>query len=99
MREPSTRTSAGPRFGGSISSSLASGYFTILHSRTQMTEHTYAIVPGQGLTTTKAPYIEQAVADGQMYIEQPYELYSAENHETWRRLYSRMQERWVKYAN
>src|SRR3954470_838938 len=64
-----------------------------------MIEHTRTIVPGQGLTTTKAPYIEQAVADGQMYIEQPYELYSAENHETWRRLYSRMQERWVTYAN
>jgi phenylalanine-4-hydroxylase len=64
-----------------------------------MTEQTYAIVPGQGLTTTKAPYIEQAVADGQMYIEQPYELYSAENHETWRRLYSRMQDRWTRYAN
>ena len=64
-----------------------------------MTEQAYAIVPGQGLTTTKAPYIEQAVADGKMYIEQPYELYSAENHETWCRLYSRMQERWVRYAN
>jgi phenylalanine-4-hydroxylase len=64
-----------------------------------MTEQAYAIVPGQGLTTTKAPYIEQAVASGQMYIEQPYELYSAENHETWRRLYSRMQERWATYAN
>ena len=64
-----------------------------------MTEQAHAIVPGQGLTTTKAPYIEQAVANGQMYIEQPYELYSAGNHETWRRLYSRMQERWVTYAN
>jgi phenylalanine-4-hydroxylase len=64
-----------------------------------MTEQSYAIVPGQGLTTTKAPYIEQAVANGQMYIEQPYELYSAENHETWQRLYSRMQERWETYAN
>jgi phenylalanine-4-hydroxylase len=64
-----------------------------------MTEQTYAVVPGQGLTTTRAPYIEQAVADGQMYIEQPYELYSTENHETWRRLYSRMQDRWAMYAN
>lgn len=59
----------------------------------------HTVVPGQGLTTTKAPYIEQAVANGEMYIEQPYELYSNDNHETWRRLYARMQERWSQYAN
>lgn len=64
-----------------------------------MIDHTYDVVPGQGLTTTKAAFVEQAVADGQMYIEQPYELYSEENHETWRRLYARMQERWTTYAN
>ena len=44
-----------------------------------------------GLTTTKAPFIEQAQAHGELYIQQPYELYSAENHEAWRRLYARMQ--------
>jgi len=52
-----------------------------------------------GLTTTKAPFIEQAQANGQIYIHQPYELYSEENHETWRRLMARQTERWQKYAN
>ena len=52
-----------------------------------------------GLTTTKAPFIEQAQAKGQIYIHQPYELYSEENHETWRRLMARQTERWQRYAN
>lgn len=52
-----------------------------------------------GLTTTKAPFIEQAQANGQIYIHQPYELYSEENHETWRRLMARQTERWQRYAN
>jgi phenylalanine-4-hydroxylase len=52
-----------------------------------------------GLTTTKAPFIEQAQASGQIYIHQPYELYSEENHETWRRLMARQTERWEKFAN
>jgi len=52
-----------------------------------------------GLTTTKAPFIEQARKAGQLYIRQPYELYSAENHEAWRRLYARMLEPWQRYAN
>ncbi len=52
-----------------------------------------------GLTTTKATFIEQAQAEGQLYITQPYELYSEENHESWRRLFSRMQGRWGRYAN
>ncbi len=52
-----------------------------------------------GLTTTKAPFIEQARAGGEIYIEQPYELYSEENHEAWRRLYRRMEDRWRRYAN
>ena len=52
-----------------------------------------------GLTTTKAPFIEQAQAEGQLYISQPYELYSAANHETWSRLFARMHERWEQYAN
>lgn len=64
-----------------------------------MTSETIALMAGQGLTTTKAPYIEQAVNNGEMYIEQPYELYSEENHDTWRRLYARMQDRWLQYAN
>jgi phenylalanine-4-hydroxylase len=52
-----------------------------------------------GLTTTKAPFIEQAQRDGQLYIHQPYEQYSEANHEAWRRLYSRMTDRWQRYAN
>lgn len=53
----------------------------------------------QGLTTTEAPFIEQAQLNGELYIHQPYELYSPENHEAWRRLFARMQERWRKYGN
>ena len=52
-----------------------------------------------GLTTTKAPFIEEAQKSGQLYIHQPYELYSEDNHEAWRRLYDRMADRWRKYAN
>jgi phenylalanine-4-hydroxylase len=52
-----------------------------------------------GLTTTMAPFIEQAQADGQLYIHQPYGLYSDENHEAWRKLYARMLPRWSRYAN
>jgi phenylalanine-4-hydroxylase len=52
-----------------------------------------------GLTTTHAPFIESARSQGRLYIEQPYELYSAANHDAWRRLYARMADRWQKYAN
>jgi len=52
-----------------------------------------------GLTTTKASFIEQARADGEIFIRQPYELYSEENQEAWRRLYARIQPRWRKYAH
>ncbi len=55
--------------------------------------------PGCGLTTTESPFIENAVANGELYIDQPYELYSAENHEAWRNLYARMTPRWERYAN
>ncbi len=54
---------------------------------------------GIGLTTTKAPFIEQAQQEGRLYIHQPYELYSAANHDAWRRLFSRMENRWRRYAN
>jgi phenylalanine-4-hydroxylase len=53
----------------------------------------------EGLTTTRAPFIEQAQADGRLYIDQPYELYSDANHDVWGRLYARMGERWQRYAN
>jgi phenylalanine-4-hydroxylase len=56
-------------------------------------------VSGEGLTTTRAPFIEQAQAEGRLYISQPYELYSEANHEAWRRLYTRMEDRWRRYAN
>jgi phenylalanine-4-hydroxylase len=56
-------------------------------------------VENAGLTTTKAPFIEQAAKNGQLYIHQPYELYSDANHEAWRRLYGRMVPRWRRYAN
>jgi phenylalanine-4-hydroxylase len=52
-----------------------------------------------GLTTTKAPFIEQAQANGERFIHQPYELYSEENHQAWSALYSRIQDRWQRYAN
>ena len=54
---------------------------------------------GCGLTTTKAAFIEQAQADGQLYIHQPYELYSEENQQTWRRCYEAIRPKWEKYAN
>lgn len=52
-----------------------------------------------GLTTTESPFIEDAREHGQLYIRQPYELYSPENHEAWRKLFARMQPRWERYAN
>jgi phenylalanine-4-hydroxylase len=52
-----------------------------------------------GLTTTKAPFIEAARAHGDVYIHQPYELYSDENHATWQRLLARMGARWERFAN
>lgn len=52
-----------------------------------------------GLTTGRAPFIEQARHDGRLFIEQPYELYSEANHRAWRKLYHRMEEMWKRYAN
>jgi phenylalanine-4-hydroxylase len=51
------------------------------------------------LTTTRAPFIEQARGRGELFIRQPYELYSEANHDTWRRLYDRIEPKWRKYAN
>jgi len=58
-----------------------------------------AAPPPPGLTTTKAPFIEEARSHGDIYIHQPYELYSAENQATWGRLLTRMHDRWRRYAN
>jgi phenylalanine-4-hydroxylase len=61
--------------------------------------HQTAIVERSGLTTNCAPFIEQARRTGEVYIHQPYELYSDENHQVWRRLFSRIEPRWERYAN
>jgi phenylalanine-4-hydroxylase len=64
-----------------------------------MSSAPFAAEPEPGLTTTKAPFIEEARANGEIYIHQPYQLYSAENHATWGRLIRRMHDRWLRYAN
>ncbi len=51
-----------------------------------------------GLTTTQAPFIEAAEKRHELFIHQPYELYSAENHGTWKQLYARMAPRWERYS-
>jgi phenylalanine-4-hydroxylase len=53
----------------------------------------------EGLTTGHAPFVEEARDRGDLYISQPYELYSPENQESWRRLYERIRPRWERYAN
>ena len=55
--------------------------------------------PAVGLTSNEAAFIEEARNRGELYISQPYELYSELNHETWRKLYARMAPRWDRYAN
>ena len=62
-----------------------------------MSNNTQAGSPG--LTTAEAPFVERARSRGQLFFQQPYELYSRENHATWRRLYSRIWPRWQRYAN
>jgi phenylalanine-4-hydroxylase len=52
-----------------------------------------------GLTTGQAPFVEEARHRGDLYISQPYELYSEANHESWRQLYKRIRPRWERYAN
>src|SRR5580693_3641024 len=64
-----------------------------------MNRSSATIASPSGLTTTEAPFIEQAQRDGKLYITQPYELYSEENHQAWRKLYQRMLPRWQRYAN
>jgi phenylalanine-4-hydroxylase len=52
-----------------------------------------------GLTTGRAPFVEEARNRGELYIHQAYELYSEENHEAWRKLFERIRPRWERYAN
>jgi len=54
---------------------------------------------GPGLTTGQAPFVERAQARGDLFITQPWEEYSPQNHETWSLLYRRMQEPWARFAN
>jgi phenylalanine-4-hydroxylase len=58
-----------------------------------------SVVEPPGLTTNQAPFVEAAQRRGEIYIHQPFELYSEENHEAWRRLFARMVPRWERYAN
>src|SRR3954468_17077918 len=59
----------------------------------------HTVVEPEGLTTNRAPVIERARHESRIFIEQPYALYSEENHEAWRRLFARMAPRWGRYAN
>lgn len=52
-----------------------------------------------GLTTTEAPFIEESRLRGELYIQQPYHLYSEANQIAWRELMKRMVPRWEKYSN
>lgn len=52
-----------------------------------------------GLTTSEAPFNEDARLNGDLFIRQPFDLYSSENHEAWHRLYTRMIPKWRAYAN
>lgn len=51
------------------------------------------------LTTTQAPFIENAKNNGEIFIHQPYELYSEENQEAWRKLYALLRPKWDRFAN
>ena len=52
-----------------------------------------------GLTTTKAPFIENVKQEGQIFIHQPYELYSDDNQEAWKKLYALLRPKWERFAN
>lgn len=52
-----------------------------------------------GLTTTRAPFIENAQKTGQLFIHQPYELYSQDNQEAWKKLYALLWPKWQQFAN
>jgi len=56
-------------------------------------------ISASGLTTGHAPFVEEARDRGELYISQPYELYSEKNHEAWRQLYHRIRPRWERFAN
>ena len=70
-----------------------------MESRVAMDRKSIQTTAPPGLTTNEAAFIEEARRDGQLYIAQPYELYSEENHEAWRKLFERLEPRWERYAN
>jgi phenylalanine-4-hydroxylase len=55
--------------------------------------------PALGLTTGQAPFVNNARESGELFIRQPYDAYSEQNHQTWQRLYARMLPKWKRYAN
>src|SRR3979490_3178193 len=57
------------------------------------------VIEAPGLTTTQAPFIEEAQKNGQVFVQQPYELYSETNQEAWHRVHARMKPGWHRYAN
>ena len=57
------------------------------------------VLTPQGLSTGHAPFVEEARNRGDLYISQPYELYTEENQDSWRALYRRIRPRWERYAN
>lgn len=52
-----------------------------------------------GLTIGAAPFLSQAQRRGDLFLEQPYHLYSAANHQTWATLFRRVEPLWDRYAN
>ena len=52
-----------------------------------------------GVDHHQGPVHRAGAGRGRLYIHQPYELYSEANHEAWRRLFTRMEDRWRRYAN
>lgn len=56
-------------------------------------------VEANDLTTTRAPFIENAQGAGELFVEQPYDLYSENNQIAWRHLYQRLVPRWEQYAH
>ena len=51
------------------------------------------------LTTTKATFIEEAVKKDQLFITQPYHLYSDENQLAWQSLWQKLLPKWKIFAN
>ena len=51
------------------------------------------------MTTTRAPFIEEARGRGELFIRQPYELYSEGNQQVWRDLYRELMPKWEQYAH